>query len=315
MLVTLFCVAKITDVVYNERKKKRRGIILATFRKCVLCDLPVKNKCYLCPSCRKKRTEMNDYIVNTLHLTPYPLRIRDYQIIQHEYAGDANVFEYIKENPKIIYKTFGLGHEEKKRRGREYRSGRWDNNTLDINNIPRYVVDFFRDSDLFEFVDVKGSDKNCTVKCKCNRCGKEFWTKLDIIKQKSGHSCEATLSSGEYLVGRFLQELGIKYTTQYNTPKCINPKTNHQLPYDFACKCFNKNYKGVIIEVQGAQHTKYTQLFHSSEEAFEYQKYKDKLKKDFAINKGYKFVEIFYPNFKNDKYKNIIKSALEYPNQ
>lgn len=68
--------------------------------------------------------------------------------------------------------------------------------------------------------------------------------------------------------------------------ECINPKTKFPLPYDI----YIPQYK-LYIEVQGSQHKEFTEFFHASEKSFEYQKYKDKIKKEHAVKNG-DFVEI-----------------------
>ena len=95
------------------------------------------------------------------------------------------------------------------------------------------------------------------------------------------------------------------FKTQRDTLKCINPKTGNVLPYDFEL-----SGKKTIIEVQGNQHIKYTPYFHRDEDSFEYQKYKDAVKKDYAERAGYRFIEIFYTDFSNGKYKEILKNVI-----
>ena len=43
----------------------------------------------------------------------------------------------------------------------------------------------------------------------------------------------------------------------------------------------------------------------------EYQKYKDELKKEFAIKNGYKFIEIFYKDLDSKNYKKILDEKLK----
>ena len=50
--------------------------------------------------------------------------------------------------------------------------------------------------------------------------------------------------------------------------------------------------------------------FHRDIDAFEYQKYKDSIKKDFALKNGYTYIEIFYKDINNGNYKKILNKYL-----
>ena len=64
-------------------------------------------------------------------------------------------------------------------------------------------------------------------------------------------------------------------------------------------------------EVQGQQHLKYIPYFHASEQDFEYQKYKDRVKKEFALKSGYKMLYIYYSEIVKGTYKEKIDDACE----
>lgn len=91
-----------------------------------------------------------------------------------------------------------------------------------------------------------------------------------------------------------------------------NPETNYPLPYDNEVVDLN-----LIIEVHGEQHYKvsaYT-YFNSRqdtpEESLDYRKRLDKLKKDYAINKGYHFLEIpYWTDDKKETWKKIIDKKI-----
>lgn len=89
-----------------------------------------------------------------------------------------------------------------------------------------------------------------------------------------------------------------EYNTQYKTLKCINPLTNHQLPYDIEVIG-----EKILIEIQGDQHYKFIEYFHGTKENFEYQQYKDKYKKEFAENLGYTMIYLSYPEIENGDFK------------
>ena len=174
-----------------------------------------------------------------------------------------------------------------------------------MKNMPRYIKAFFIDNDDKELINIsEGTYPWITFKCL--KCGNVYKEKFKNLKKGNCHICDYSLSKGEFLVKQYLEKNNIRFVTQYDTLKCVNHETNHVLPYDFQLK----NYK-IIIEVQGDQHLKFTEHFHGTEEAFKYQKYKDKLKKDHAINNGYTFVEIFYNEFSDNTYITKIEDAIK----
>lgn len=186
-----------------------------------------------------------------------------------------------------------------------YKDKKNDNELLSIQNTPKYILNYFQDREDLLLIDLKGYANNPEIRCKCLRCNNSYnvgWNDL-----KNGfHRCESSLSKGEFLVMKYLEKRGVLFKTQNDTLLCVNPKTGYQLPYDFELIA-----QKVIIEVQGEQHIKYTEYFHSTAEAFEYQKYKDEIKKSFAISKGYRFVELFYADFKNGRYIEVLEGLID----
>ncbi len=61
---------------------------------------------------------------------------------------------------------------------------------------------------------------------------------------------------------------------------CKNPMTGYYLPYDIYIP------KDIFIEVHGPQHYEFVIYWHIDKDGFSYQKYKDKVKKDFAKQNG-----------------------------
>lgn len=102
----------------------------------------------------------------------------------------------------------------------------------------------------------------------------------DYLKSWERHTFESTTAIK-------LKEYCVKnYDAVEEFEECINPKTKFPLPYDI----YIPKYK-IYIEIQGQQHKEFSSFFHDSEKSFEYQKYKDKIKKDHALKNGY-FLEI-----------------------
>ena len=93
----------------------------------------------------------------------------------------------------------------------------------------------------------------------------------------------------------------------------INPYTKMPLPFDNEIPD-----KKVIIEVHGNQHYEETgwHITHAKvsgrtpTEEFEYQKWKDQYKKDYAINQGYTYIEIPYWTIQDESYKKILDNNI-----
>jgi hypothetical protein len=95
--------------------------------------------------------------------------------------------------------------------------------------------------------------------------------------------------------------------------KCYNPQTNFLLPYDNEIVELK-----LLCETHGIQHYKITN-FHklaaknfntTSEYQLEYLKYKDQIKKEFALLNGYYFLEIPYWTEKDESYKQLIDDKI-----
>lgn len=122
-------------------------------------------------------------------------------------------------------------------------------------------------------------------------------------------------SSFEKIVKDYLEN-DMKYTvlTERNcTCLPINPYTKMPLPFDNEIAG-----KNTIVEVHGIQHYEQTG-WHITQakasgktplEEFEYQKWKDKFKKDFAIQQGYVYIEIPYWTVKDGSFKEIINKNI-----
>lgn len=73
---------------------------------------------------------------------------------------------------------------------------------------------------------------------------------------------------------------------------------------------FELTGQNIIIEVQGEQHRTFIPLFHVDEDGLAYQQQKDAYKKQFAIDHGYKVLEIWYEDIQSGRYKQLIQEAL-----
>lgn len=137
---------------------------------------------------------------------------------------------------------------------------------LDLNEIP------------FDLLDSEYVSNNAIMNYKCRRCGLVIGTRWTNINkyQPDGNkgriycpNCDGTLES--------LQAIALKQVFVHEYPdtipeerSCINPDTGYSMPTDIV----NHRLK-IAIEVQSQWHDNRTE--------------KDKIKKDFWIEKGYRF--------------------------
>ncbi len=89
-------------------------------------------------------------------------------------------------------------------------------------------------------------------------------------------------SSGEVIVRRFLLSHDIKAIPQKKFPDC---KDKRPLPFDEYLPDF-----GILIEIQGSQHK---HGWGQNSESFAYISKHDKIKKEYALKNGYKFLELW----------------------
>ena len=95
-------------------------------------------------------------------------------------------------------------------------------------------------------------------------------------------------SSGEVIVRRFLLSHDIRSEPQKKFPDC---KDKRPLPFDEYLPDF-----GILIEIQGAQHK---HGWSQNPVSHLYISKHDKIKKDYALNNGYKFLELWELNEKS----------------
>ena len=287
----------------GKKQKKSGNGYPFDVKKCPICNTPVKTRGWYCGTCERKTRKISAFLTEKYHLQ-YPVRKSMIARMSEMYPNTPDIFEYIYNNPQSIFEYFSLSKEQRKGLRESYKAKKNDNDTLSLQNIPKYILNYFRDREDLLLLSLEGKAADAKIKCRCLRCNNDYTVNWDGLRN-GFHRCDSTISTGECMVMRFLQEQGIRYKTQFDTLFCRNPMTRHQLPYDF--ELIDSN---TIIEVQGEQHRTYTKYFHTTEEAFEYQKFKDKVKRDYAISKGYQFIELFYDDFRRDRYKSIITSAL-----
>lgn len=101
--------------------------------------------------------------------------------------------------------------------------------------------------------------------------------------------CQA--SEGEQRVENWLLKTDMQYTPQKTFDGLLGIN-NGKLSYDFYLPEYN-----LLIEYQGEQHERFLKGIHIFMSVFERQKEHDKRKKEYALNNGYNFLEIWYKDF------------------
>ena len=124
---------------------------------------------------------------------------------------------------------------------------------------------------------------------------------LDKFKQGSG--CPICNSShGERRIEKYLKEHNIDFKKEYTFKDLIGEK-NQPLRYDF----YIPNYH-CLIEFQGIQHYLYNNFFYRDAKEFSKRQKYDILKKEYAINHNYIFLEIPYTDI--DCIDNILQRTF-----
>lgn len=153
---------------------------------------------------------------------------------------------------------------------------------IGYNNVaiehPNKVKYFVNEEDAFKY-SVKS---DVYVQLKCPHCGKMKNIKTIIANlTKQGFSCDFCSSGVSYpekVLALILEALGIKYEKQHKFD-------GHKYRYDFYLIDF-----GIIIEVHGEQHFKYTGFGRSYEDEHE----NDLTKYDLAVLNGYEYNKNYF---------------------
>ena len=275
---------------------------------CLFCGRPFKQlgkkNSALCKSCKKKSSNFNSFVKRITRGSVRRLSRDDLVFIKKKYKCD-DVFDFIAKNPSAIYTAIensnsGLLEREldRKRKNRQTFTG--------SEVAPPYVKKLLGESK--ELVRISGDERDPFITFHCKRCEKDFKVEYHSLVKHKGHDCSALVSSGEGIVKDFLTKQGVHFLTQRDTLKCVNPDTGHVMPYDFEMP-----EKKIVIEVQGEQHRTFIEMFHVDMEGFLYQQKKDAYKKKFAEERGYKVIELWYPDLESGKYRAILLNELNLP--
>ena len=119
----------------------------------------------------------------------------------------------------------------------------------------------------------------------------------------AGRGCpHCRKSKGELLISKILNKNNVNYVMQKTFPDCKNIK---KLPYDLYLPQQN-----MLIEYNGIQHYEHRDYMHRNGHTLEKQQRYDLIKKQYAINNGYRFLVIKYNE--NENVEQILERELKH---
>ena len=153
------------------------------------------------------------------------------------------------------------------------------------------------------------------LKCE-NGIHSDYRKRLSDISKRPDILCPncSNISSYEAKVREYIESLSYEIRYENNcTLYPTNPLTNSKLPYDNEIVELK-----LIIEVMGKQHYELNGFHtlaskHSGrtpEEEFNYSKWKDSFKKQYALDNGYYYLELPYTAFNDTTYIELIDSEI-----
>lgn len=176
------------------------------------------------------------------------------------------------------------------------------------------IIDIWFDQEVSPFEIAPKSNK--PIKLFCNTHGIYSRMPCSIEHNDFCPQCnrERTSSRLQSLVSNYLTELGFTVLHESNcTLSPINPQSGRRLLYDNEIPELK-----LIIEVHGVQHYKVTNFAIAkahkdditAEQVLEYSIWRDKFKRNYALQKGYSYLEIPYTTEKDESYKALIDKEI-----
>jgi len=127
-----------------------------------------------------------------------------------------------------------------------------------------------------------------SIKVRHEKCGYEYKVRPDNILYAGQRCPKCKESKGEQKISEILNGHNYVYKRQYKIKEC---RHKNPLPFDFAI--FDNNRLLCLVEYQGEQHFRPVEYW-GGEKAFEEQKIRDKIKKDFCKQNKIMLIEIKY---------------------
>jgi len=144
--------------------------------------------------------------------------------------------------------------------------------------------------------------------CECGICGNHFYDLPARILNGHVRSCGCLKrSSNELFISDFLNNLGVKYETQYKFDDCKSDK-NYPLYFDFAI--FQGSNLLCLIEYDGIQHFTPKDIF-GGKDAYKETQIRDAIKNNYCKDKGITLYRLPY-TMTNEEIKEKITKII-YP--
>jgi very-short-patch-repair endonuclease len=278
---------------------------------CLLCERPFrqvpakkeekKNTSY-CSVCRKQIRLLRYSLYKKTNGMITSVSHDDVLYLKNRLRVD-DIFAYLEENPYDAIQKRCRNKEATAKKALAMQRKSYEKDGA-VKDIPLFIRQTFGDDR--EILSVEGDRKNPVITYHCKRCDQDFKATWERYKNASGHNCEGILSSGEAAIKSYLVKSGVKFVTQRDTLRCVNPDTGYVMPYDFELPDIK-----LLIEVQGEQHRRFVEMFHVDEVGFEYQKKKDTYKRRFAEKNGYMLLEIWYDEIAKGQYQTKIMDEIK----
>lgn len=136
----------------------------------------------------------------------------------------------------------------------------------------------------------KRKNNSVVWKCKCE-CGNIIEVSNSHLISGGTQSCGCLRSKGEQQIAKILKNKNIYFFQEFKFKKCINPKTNYQLRFDFYLPDYN-----CCIEYDGEQHFLNIEYWSND---YNYRKELDEIKNQYCKDNNIKLIRISYTEYDN----------------
>lgn len=282
-------------------------------------------------SCGCLKHETNSYIENFVSFADYNIEKYGDDFLEKYWDYDKNIYnpyQIAKASNKIIW----IKCQNNKNHGsydvacNKFYSGRrcpyCSNSRLLKENSFEYVypeyIHLWSDKNKLKPSEVSAlASKKIWFKCPCGE-HEDFKRRLvdSVNYEFRCPSCVANMKESiiQHKTRIFLESLGYKINHEYSctiVPK--SPINNKPLPFDNEIEELK-----LIIEVHGEQHFSISgwnkmvakSKGTSAQEEFENLKFRDEYKKNFALDNGYKYLDLPYYLYEDESYKQIINNKI-----
>lgn len=157
--------------------------------------------------------------------------------------------------------------------------------------------------DFYDYSEVKYIDSYTPVKIICKIHGPFMQKPNNHLGSKTGCPvCKDSL--GERTISQFLKENNIKFKSEKSFKDLYDKSFKNKLRYDFFIEKYN-----LLIEFNGIQHYRFSNLWHKNLHDFHRSLHRDWLKRKYAKDNNFNYLVISYKDLKN--ISNILKAYLK----